>query len=184
MLTPFCKMRIRSPSRPRMIGRPAAGPNYRELTPGVEAKGSPSVGCSFNRRASPLRMLTGCAWSKSVRPKRVEETTTVSMVVGVTSSRSAAKTEQSKTSVKPKKKEEKNFIKKGGCFRIKNKKSQRNAVKVQNRRRTHAKTFGANSSGKRHETRRALGGRVRKFPHGKPSGKSPQNREVSSGKLF
>jgi hypothetical protein len=64
-------------------------------------------------------MLTGCAWSKSVRPKRVEETTTVSMVVGVTSSRSAAKTEQSKTRVKPKKKEEENFIKKGGCFRIK-----------------------------------------------------------------
>jgi len=41
------------------------------------------------------------------------------MVVGVTSSRSAAKTEQSKTRVKPKKKEEENFIKKGGCIRIK-----------------------------------------------------------------
>ena len=37
VLSPFCKMRTRSPSRPRIIGLLDAGPKYELLTPGMRA---------------------------------------------------------------------------------------------------------------------------------------------------
>lgn len=58
---PFCKMRTRSPSRPRMIGRLAAGPKYELLTPGIRANVCPKVGSIARFKFCPPKIDAACA---------------------------------------------------------------------------------------------------------------------------
>ena len=65
MPTPFCIIRTRSASKPRITGRDAFGPKLVWLTPGIPFKVSPKVAPRFNDNSRPLSTDTGItSWSE------------------------------------------------------------------------------------------------------------------------
>lgn len=75
---PFCRMRTRSPSCPRMAGRPALGPKYELATPGRPSSVAPRVADWRRRSASPVSTVAGATMSLS--PSGLPVTTTVGSV--------------------------------------------------------------------------------------------------------
>ena len=59
LLTPFCKILIRSLSIPLIIGRPAEGPKELLLTPGMLFNVSAKVFSRFNESSRPFKIEMG-----------------------------------------------------------------------------------------------------------------------------
>ena len=77
MPTPFCMMRTRSASKPRMTGRDALGPKLLAATPGRLFKVSPRVASRLRDNSRPLNMETGKTMASELTPSGLPVTATL-----------------------------------------------------------------------------------------------------------
>ena len=73
---PFCIIRTRSASSPRITGREAFGPNCVAVTPGMPFNVSPKVPSRFNESSRPFSTETGTTNSSEPTPSGLPVTAT------------------------------------------------------------------------------------------------------------
>ena len=86
---PFCMMRTRSASKPRIIGLDAFGPNCVAETPGILLSVSPSVPSRRKLSSRPFNTETGTTSSSEPTPNGLPVTATGAKSILVASSANA-----------------------------------------------------------------------------------------------